>query len=222
MGSISFPGIDQAIAQFEGFGKPGTIATVNNNPGNLMYGTFAQQHGATGYTVASGGNIATFPDFTTGATAEDALVSSYAGKGASLTDLINAWAPPTAPGNTAAGTQNYASFVASQLGVDPNTPVSNLQGVGTPSAGSGSTGTSTLSSLFNTLQSFLSLNAGNAFPALNQSGALSYSRIGSFLLGMILIAGGIYLFKPVQEGVNVVVRTGKKIATTAGEAAAVA
>jgi hypothetical protein len=220
MGSspLTFPGIDAAIAQFEGFGKAGSIATVNNNPGNLMYGTFAQQHGATGYVLTPGGNIATFPDVGTGSAAEDALVNNYATKGATLNDLINAWAPPTAPGNSNAATQNYAAYVANSLGVDPTTSVSSLAGVG----GSTTPGTpsSLASTILNSIQSFLSLGYGNAFPLMNQTGLLTYSRIGAFLLGLILIAGGIYLFKPVQQGVSVVVRTGKKIATAAGEVAA--
>lgn len=44
---------------------------------------------------------------------------------------------------------------------------------------------------------------GSIFPSIN------WGRIGAFLLGLLLIAGGLYLIKPVQQVVN---RTGKELA----------
>jgi len=210
MGSLQFPNLDAAIAKFEGFGDPNSLAARNNNPGNLIPGAFSTSHGATG----SNSGFAVFPDLATGLSAEDSLVASYANKGATISDLINAWAPPTAPGNSPQATQNYIDSVAQSLGVSSDTPVSTLKGAPGDS-------TSTASTLAQTLQSILGLGYGNAFPLMNQTGALSYSRIGAFLVGMILIAGGIYLFKPVQEVVQTTVRTARTAAEGAGAAAAV-
>jgi hypothetical protein len=45
--------------------------------------------------------------------------------------------------------------------------------------------------------------------------AINWGRIAAFLLGLILIAGGIYLIKPVQESVNRTIKTGAKGAVAA-------
>lgn len=120
-----FPTIDQAIAQFEGFGTSAApTITAANNPGAIQAGPFATAQGATG----SSGGFAVFPDVATGTAAEDALVSRYAGAGYTLSDLINAWSPPNAPGNSPEATQNYINFVANATGANPNTPVSQLSG----------------------------------------------------------------------------------------------
>jgi hypothetical protein len=49
-------------------------------------------------------------------------------------------------------------------------------------------------------------NAG--FNPFSYLPAINWGRIGAFLLGLLLIAGGLYLIKPVQQVVN---RTGKNI-----------
>ena len=99
--SLSFPSVDQAIADFEGFTKVGSVSANANNPGDIVAGPFATAHGATGsITTPSGTPIAVFPTADQGWSAEDALVSQYAAKGATLQDLITAWAPPSAPGNS--------------------------------------------------------------------------------------------------------------------------
>ncbi len=199
--STNFPALDNAIATFEGFGKPGTPATVNNNPGNIICGGFATSNGANGCN----GSFATFPDATTGAAATDALVTSYANKGATIDDLINSWAPPTAPGNTPAGTQSYVDYVSNKLGVPSSTAVSALQGVGDPSVS----------------------NAGGILPSVGggllsgltgtTTSSFSWARVAAFVIGVACIVGGIFLFKEVQ---SVVVNTTKTL-SKAGEAAAV-
>src|SRR5574337_481095 len=199
MGALSFPALDNAIAQFEGFGKSGTIATLQNNPGDLAYGNFASQHGAVGPGI---NNIAVFPSAATGTAAEDALVSEYANQGATIQDLISKWAPPNAPGNTPQSTQNYINFVTGQLGVSADTPVSST-GANSPAPGAGSSGP-TASSITSSISN-----------VLNPFSGFSPGRLGAFILGLILIAGGIYLFKPVQEVVNESVRSGVKAAALA-------
>jgi len=206
MGSLQFPALDQAIAQFEGYNTPGTVAARNYNPGNIICGTFAAAHGSTGCeTLPSGTSFATFPNPATGSAAQDALVSQYANQGATLSSLINSWAPPNAPGNSPQATQNYVNSVAQSLGVDPLTPVSNLSGIGT--SGSTTSPGSILGSIFGTTPlGLVGSLTGNAF---------SFARLGSFLLGLILIAGGIFLFRPVQTVVKETVRTGKQLAGVA-------
>lgn len=50
---------------------------------------------------------------------------------------------------------------------------------------------------------------------------IDWGRIAAFLLGLLLIAGGIYLIKPVQQAINVTVKEGAKAAAKgAAEAAA--
>lgn len=144
MSSFAFPNIDAAIAQFEGFNQTGSIAQRQNNPGNIMYGPFAVAQGSTGPGT---NNIAVFPTAKVGANATDALVTQKVATGASLTDLLNQWSPPTATGNTPAGTQNYIDYVAKQTGLNPLAPISGQSitttatNTGTtPAAGSSSSG----------------------------------------------------------------------------------
>lgn len=196
--TLQYPGVDSAISKFEGFGTPqAPTITQANNPGALQYSPFAIKNGA----VGSLNGFAIFPDQTTGTGAEDALVQSYANQGFSIDQMINAWAPATASGNSPASTQNYVNSVANTLGASPATPVSSLAGV-TSAAPTSSPGVA------NTL-----LNAYlNPF-GTSASGTVTFARIGAFILGFILIAAGLYLFKsptvinqvspgPIGRGVN--------------------
>lgn len=217
---LQFPSVDNAIAKFEGFGIPGSVATRTNNPGNIAAGDFATQHGA----IGNQNGFAVFQDPTSGTAAEDALVSLYAQKGASISDLISSWSPATAPGNTAQGTQNYIDYVSSALGVPSNTPLSSVSGGATPPIASstsaptqnvwqrilnGFTGGASLLKDPNALAGAIT---GTAASGLQTSTGFSYGRIGAFLLGFILIVGGIYLFKPVQEVVHATARNAVKAA----------
>lgn len=212
---LSFPNIDKAIAQFEGFGKANTTPTILHNPGDLIYGSFAVTHGATGQQ----GGFAVFPNDAVGASAEDALVSYYSKQGATIGSLINSWAPPTAPGNSADATNSYAQFVADQLGVSTSTLLSDAekgqQGT-TPTTG---TGNSTLDSIVNGLGSVFS-----PFPGIDPIGKVKdaingttgptgvWGRVAALVLGLILIGVAIALFKPVSQ---VIVKSVKGAATRA-------
>jgi len=202
--------VDQALAQFEGYGKAGTIATLQNNPGNLAYGTFAKNHGAIG---AGTNGLAVFPSPDAGMSAEDALVAYYADQGATLQALVNAWAPPNAPGNTPAGTQSYLDFVTSQLGAGASTLVSAFKQGSAPGTPQGTGGITLpplpkLPSIGDILGGVFGTGVGMEVPGLGVASSIfGWSRIAAFIAGLILIAGGIYLFKPVQ---NVVVGSAKK------------
>src|SRR3954465_5596677 len=79
-----------AIARQEGFGKHGTRAQRNHNPGNINAGVFARGHGATG---ADDKGYAVFPDAETGFRALAVLLKvSY--KGMTLRDTLLKYCPP--------------------------------------------------------------------------------------------------------------------------------
>jgi hypothetical protein len=210
---LQFPNLDAAIAAFEGYGTAGTVATRQNNPGNLVAGPFSSSYGGTG----TPGSIATFPNAAAGLAAEDALVQQYESQGYSVGELINAWAPSTAPGNSPASTQNYTNYVSQQLGVSPTTPLSSL-------AGSTSASTAPASSLSNAATigtQLLNSLLGSNIPATIATGTptplpsstlfgVSFGRIGGFILGFVLIVGAIYLFKPVRETVGNIATKGAK------------
>jgi hypothetical protein len=95
----------------------------NNNPGNITYlfGEFAKSVGATG---ADADGFAIFPDAQTGQQATIKLLQSYGNRGFNtVSKIINRWSPANGEGNTSASTNNYISYVANTLGVDPNTPL---------------------------------------------------------------------------------------------------
>ena len=126
--TLQYPGIDTAISNFEGFGTSSAPTITNaNNPGALQYGSFALKNGA----VGSLNGFAVFPNQTVGSQAEDALVQNYANQGFSIDQMINAWAPPTAQGNSPTSTNNYVNSVSSAVGATPTTPLSSLAGVNT-------------------------------------------------------------------------------------------
>jgi len=194
---LTFQSLDEAMAQFEGFGKAGTLATRNNNPGNIIESAFAYSHGAVG---ASSG-FAVFPDVDSGYQATDALVASFAAKGATVASLINAWSPSTAPGNTSIGTQNYINFVTGKLGVTPDTKVSDLANKPAPT----STAASIIDKLGSISTSMMDIVTGKTL-------ASSWGRVGAFIVGLIFIAAGLFLFKPAQQ----IMISGTKKAISAG------
>lgn len=86
----------------------------NNNPGNIEAGRFsASQPGYQG----SDGRFARFESPEAGTAAMGKLLESYGSRGFNTpSSIINRWAPPSDNNPT----PQYASFVAKQLGVDPN------------------------------------------------------------------------------------------------------
>jgi hypothetical protein len=115
-----------AIQTFEGY-YPGSLAYRNNNPGNLRPGSLAV--GATG----SNGGYAVFPDYATGWAALLGLIQSTTYYGDTLIQFFQTYAPAADNNNPAA----YAAGVAANLGVDANTPISQLEAGGGSAASSG-------------------------------------------------------------------------------------
>lgn len=107
MNNLSFA---EALARQEGYGKPGGRATRNNNPGNINWGPFAQQYGATRIEIMPPGSklkarFAYFPDSASGMAAARALLNKKARfdvsgnliggyLGATVRQVISRWAPP--------------------------------------------------------------------------------------------------------------------------------
>ena len=87
-----------------------------NNPGNLNY---AGQPGATP-TTSGNGQEAQFDSLADGIAATDAQLALDASRGLTLAQRLQTWAT----GNQAA----YVANVSNWLGVDPNTPLSQLVG----------------------------------------------------------------------------------------------
>lgn len=112
----------------EGYNTPGTLASRNNNPGNLRSGPGQ---------IGTSGGFAVFPSPDAGFAALDNQIQLNAARGLTLNEFFAGkpgvyagYAPSSDSNNPAA----YASFVAGQTGLDPNTPLSSLL------AGSGTSG----------------------------------------------------------------------------------
>jgi hypothetical protein len=95
----------------------GTPAWRNNNPGNLRYGTVAQQNGAIGQDP---NGFAIFPDTSSGENALHSLITqTYATS--TINSMMSVYAPSSENNTTA-----YQQFITSRLGVPGTTPISQL------------------------------------------------------------------------------------------------
>ncbi|HVW78783.1 MAG TPA: hypothetical protein VHB45_14315 [Alloacidobacterium sp.] len=103
--------IAQAIFTFEGGNKPSSVQYTNNNPGNI------------------GGINASFADIGDGWDALYNWIQSHAAEHPSwsISQFINYYVNGDI-NSTAQHADNYSSYVASYLGVSPNTTVASLLG----------------------------------------------------------------------------------------------
>ena len=85
----------QKIANAEGFyakGESPNIPQQTHNPGDIEYGKFAVDHGATGYVTAQGGKkIAVFPDEGMGWSAMYALLQGKSYAGLNDAQMLSKW-----------------------------------------------------------------------------------------------------------------------------------
>jgi hypothetical protein len=112
-----------AIASFEGFNTPGSVAARNNNPGNLK---FAGQSGAVG---PDPNGFAIFPDPSTGWSALYNQLQKYVQDfpGYSILQMMGKYlGQPTPTVDSQGNAYNYATFVSNQLGVDSGTTLAEL------------------------------------------------------------------------------------------------
>jgi hypothetical protein len=108
------------IQNVEGY-YPGSLAYSNNNPGNLIYA------GQAGATLGAGG-FARFSTYQDGLDALNNQIQLYAGRGLTIQQMMNIYAPASDGNNPGA----YATQVAGALGVSPDTSLTDLAGGGAP------------------------------------------------------------------------------------------
>lgn len=150
-----------------------------NNPGGIEYGPLASDYGAT----AAPSGLAVFPNVAEGEAAFAAALQGHTGQ--TLQQLIDSWAPP-GPSNP--NDANYVNFVSQQTGISPNS-------------------NSFWSKLFSTLKmGTLGLPWGSL---TGSSGGSGLEQVVAVILGLVLIAGGIFLFKPAQD---IIIKTAKTAA----------
>lgn len=106
----------QGIANIEGFGIPGSVATRTNNPGNV--GTY-------------GGHVANYSDVGDGWDALNGYITSHAAAHPdwSLQQFLNYYLTGSTDASTATASQNpnsYVNYVANYGGWDPNTPIGQI------------------------------------------------------------------------------------------------
>lgn len=187
--------LSNAIASAEGYGKAGAIPTTSNNPGDLALGDI-------GYGTSGKGNITNYPDLASG---EAALKNQVTKMLSGTSTVYNPDMSIDQVGDIYAnGDTNWASNVAKALGVPSSTTLGSLTGGSTPTTAT--TTPTTSSSLFNSITNFLTGNQA----ASNQSGWLS--RGVFVILGLLLIAGGIFTFKETQTVISTVGKHAAKAA----------
>jgi hypothetical protein len=111
--------IAQSIANVESGGNPNALSYRNNNPGNLR--SWGSNPIVSGY--------ASFPTMQAGWNALYSQINLNIGRGLSLNEFF-AGKPGVyggyAPSSDANTPLAYAARVASDVGIDPNTPLNNL------------------------------------------------------------------------------------------------
>lgn len=118
-----------AIARFEGYNTPGSVAQRNNNPGNLRSGAGQVGTDANGYAI--------FPDAATGFAALVHQIALNISRGLSLQEffggqrdasgnVVPGGYPGYAPQQDQNDPNNYANVVAGWLGIDKTTPLSGV------------------------------------------------------------------------------------------------
>jgi len=99
----------------------GTISWRNNNPGNIVYGTFAAANKSVGKDYK---HFAVFPTYEDGHNAQKELLFSPDSVyyNLSLLDAVRRYAPSDDGNNP----KEYANFVSRKAGVDKDTPLYKL------------------------------------------------------------------------------------------------
>lgn len=105
----------QLLAQMEGYGKPGTLPTRLNNPGDLHHGPHATHDPQTPESI---GTYAS-PQF--GEIDLEHQLTLYAQRGMTVANVIYIYAPPSE--NDSKG---YLDFICKGLECTPDTPVSTV------------------------------------------------------------------------------------------------
>ena len=105
----------EVMAKMEGFGVPGTIATVRNNPLNLRHGPNAT------HPPDDPNGIGYYATVDLGWADGERQLQLFAERDLTLRKMIYEFAPP-ADNNS---TEDYLDFICSELGCGPHTFVSH-------------------------------------------------------------------------------------------------
>jgi hypothetical protein len=180
--------LSSIISQTEGYGVPNAIPTVANNPGDL-------ENGDIGYgtlTTSDGGQVTVY----------NTLADGQAALNNQLTMMQNgtsAYYNPSEPISQANQTYSgSATAWANALGIDPSTPLGQVLGAvngtvnGVTSTVSGATGGSSKGITGHSLEDFVTI-----------------------VVGLILIAAGVFSFKSAQTVVNTSIKVAKRGAEVA-------
>ena len=119
--------LQQAIGRQEGYSRPGTRATMNNNPGNIIWGEFSRTHGATGGDDAG---YAVFPNQPAGFAALTALLTDPNYVHDTVGQAINSYLghPSTNPLSKGNNASLYIQDVCEWCDAAPTTPIADLLG----------------------------------------------------------------------------------------------
>jgi hypothetical protein len=110
--------ICQAIAREEGFNLVNSRSSRNNNPGDINYGAFAIDHGATRIETVGLHQVARFayfPNAALGFVAMKALLAEHY-TGMTVLQMLNKYAPPVEN-----QTNSYITNVCTWTGLTPST-----------------------------------------------------------------------------------------------------
>jgi hypothetical protein len=198
MSSTVVSRLSTLIAEFEGYGTAAAPSiTAGNNPGAIMAGPYADSQGAV--DVAPNGT-AVFPDLATGQNALETLVQHLLSSGYNTPEtFINQYEGVQngvqAPGNTAASTSAYQSYVAQGLGIGPQDPITGAPAASASAAPAPASGGS----------------SWNPFAGAAGAVGASFERVVVGLLGVILIALGVFFLRPVQDVVTNIAGAAKDV-----------
>jgi hypothetical protein len=175
-----------AIANAEGYGVPGAIPTVANNPGSLAIGDI-------GYGTMGSAGITVFPTLADGQAALNSQVNSI------LSGNSSYYSPDqtiSQIGQTYSGSSNgnWANNVAKYLGVTPSTTLTQAQAQAQVS--------SALSGLW------AGLTGSIPNPLSGNSNYLE--DIVLIVVGVVLVGAGLFAFKGTQTVVETVGRTARR------------
>jgi hypothetical protein len=152
-----------SIAKMEGWGVSGSIATRNNNPGNLRSGV-----GQIGSENTVSGTFATFATPADGWAALQYQVELDSSRGMTLRDFIYKYAPPTEN-----NTSSYLNSLVSDLGISADSSLSDI----------GGSGGSNIVDSSGSVSSFVDNIVGGT------GGSIDWAMVGLVVVGVALVVG---------------------------------
>lgn len=215
-----------ATAQAEGYGVPGAIPTVANNPIDLSYGQLAQEYGATG---AMGSNIAVFPDVQSGVNAANAqygAIEDGSSNNYTPNTTLAEYAQTFAGGGS--DSTNMLNNLEQILGAGPNDSIGTYLNGSSSSPADGSESPFSLQGIKDLWNGMLGTESVAGLPVANSSGQIlnapnpnsppwTAARIAAIILGLIFLGIGAAMFKPVSK---IIINSAKAAKTTSEVAAA--